>query len=365
MRDSQKPVYVFRPGQLGDSLVALPAIHALREATEGSRLILITDRVPGEAMVPSTAVFARTGLFSRILTYVPLNRSRIVGTLGLGSIAASIRRIGKGPLLYLVNNGSPEGMIRRHRFFFEKLCGLELIGLTDASETYLVRDDNARLSPCIPEHQRLFNIVRRHFDLCEPGCPDELLPRAEQDRLAVNTYFKPVPPRRTCVAFGPGSKMPAKRWPRDRFAAVGNYLIHERGVWPIIFGGPEDRPMGDELLGRWRGTGTNLCGISVSEAAEALRRCACYVGNDTGTMHLAASVGLRCMGIFSARDAPGRWVPYGNGHVVLRKAAPCEGCMSIVCPQKTHPCLAEIGIRDVLEAVDEVMNGDSSSRTSC
>ena len=36
-------------------------------------------------------------------------------------------------------------------------------------------------------------------------------------------------------------------------------------------------------------------------------------------MHLAVSSGLRCVSLFSGRDYPGLWDPYGEGHIVLRK----------------------------------------------
>src|SRR5262249_21962501 len=127
------------------------------------------------------------------------------------------------------------------------------------------------------------------------------------------------------IAFGPGSKMPAKRWPLDRFAAVGKRLIHEFDVWPVVFGGAEDQPDAERLLAEW-GRGYNAAGgLSVRGAALALKRCLLYVGNDTGTMHLAAAVGTPCVAVFSARDWPGRWYPYGSGHRVFRSRIECEG----------------------------------------
>jgi ADP-heptose:LPS heptosyltransferase len=82
-----------------------------------------------------------------------------------------------------------------------------------------------------------------------------------------------------------------------------------------------------------------------------LERCALYVGNDTGTMHLAASVGTPCVAIFSARDNPGKWEPTGPGHIVLRHEVPCAGCMLETCVDNDLECLKAISVDEVLAAI--------------
>jgi ADP-heptose:LPS heptosyltransferase len=94
----------------------------------------------------------------------------------------------------------------------------------------------------------------------------------------------------------------------------------------------------------------------VREAATALKRCLLYIGNDTGTMHLAASLKVRCVAIFSARDLPGRWQPLGKHHIVLRKQVPCEGCMLVTCVEHGLACLAQIGIDEVEAAATRVLD---------
>jgi len=84
--------------------------------------------------------------------------------------------------------------------------------------------------------------------------------------------------------------------------------------------------------------------------AAALSHCRMYVGNDTGTMHLAAAVRIPCVAIMSALDWPGHWSPYGSGHTVLRRHVPCEGCMLSVCTTEGLRCLKEIGTEEVVSA---------------
>jgi ADP-heptose:LPS heptosyltransferase len=123
---------------------------------------------------------------------------------------------------------------------------------------------------------------------------------------------------RRWIAVGPGSKMPAKQWPLENYDAVVRDLIGAFDIWPVVFGGPEDREIGDGLIKRW-GRGYNAAGpLNVRAAAVALKRCQLYVGNDTGTMHLAAAGGVRCVAIFSSRERPGLWYPAGAGNRVFR-----------------------------------------------
>src|SRR5205807_2577976 len=100
---------------------------------------------------------------------------------------------------------------------------------------------------------------------------------------------------RPWLAIGPGSKMPAKRWPLERFQHVVSSLIKEFDVWPVVFGGSEDRELGEELLSAWK-RGYNAAGaLGLRPVAAALKRCRLFLGNDTGTMHMAAAVGVRCV----------------------------------------------------------------------
>jgi heptosyltransferase III len=309
----------------------------------------VADVVPGEQYLPSWEVFRLSVIFSKALSYAPMNRSRLSCLLGLFTIAREIRRAGSALLFYLMNDGAPASMIQRHRFFFERLCKAQIVGIDDALRPYMNADGNGRLAPRTPENQRLFDIVQSHVDRPLTFRTEGLLQIDESARRSVENYFSNVP-RRDFVAFGPWSKMPCKRWPLERYAKVGKFLVKEKGMFSVILGSANERAIGATLLKEWDGLGLNLCGITISESAEALRRCVLYVGNDTGTMHLAAVAGVKCVGIFSSRDAPGRWDPMGDGHVILRHWVPCEGCMLEICKHETTRCLHGISVDQVIQS---------------
>ena len=148
-----------------------------------------------------------------------------------------------------------------------------------------------------------------------------------------------------------GSKWSSKQWPSERYLEVGRNLIREHGLLPVVLGGNEDRELGHQLISKW---GTGLCAagdLTVRESAALLKNATFYLGNDTGVMHLAASL-----------DWPGRWFPYGAGHQVLRHEVPCAGCLSHHCPH-ANECLTGITIDSVMQACEVVLeSGNLTAR---
>lgn len=187
------------------------------------------------------------------------------------------------------------------------------------------------------------SIEERRIDLALTG---EELAAAHKwlaDRLAPKDMAK-------ILAVGPGSNWPSKIWPEERYVELVRVLAGELGVYPVVFGGSELHALGERLIAAW-GCGLNAAGqLSVRQAAAALSHCKVFVGNDTGTMHLAAAAGTPCVGIYAAVGWPGRSYPYGRGHRVLRRSLPCEGCLLHKCIEHAMECLKLISVNEAAAA---------------
>jgi ADP-heptose:LPS heptosyltransferase len=152
------------------------------------------------------------------------------------------------------------------------------------------------------------------------------------------------------LAIAPWTNMPAKQWPTERFTEVVLGLQEVIGGTPFVFGGRREQQATEDLVREW-GFGVPVAGaLKVRQGIALLKRCKIYIGNDCGAMHMAVSAGIRCVAIFSSRDLPGLWEPYGKGHIVLRSSVPCEGCMLSACNNHHNNCLLEISVNQVLEA---------------
>jgi len=339
-------ILVFRVGQLGDTVVSIAAIRAIRAAHPGARIVLLTDRQRHLRTVDAWDVLGPTGFLDDVL-YLP-----VPWTFGdLARARTAIRALHAERLYYLTPMPRTSWQVSRDRFFFQTLCGIEhLVGLRP-TPAYPVRDRGRRLIRIESESDRLRTSIVGDTIGAAPGPLDHRLPLSTVHRERAAGRLAAMTGSRL-IAFAPGSKMPAKMWPLERFAAVGTELLAR---YPdvrllVLGGGTEEVQAAETLTARWGVRSLNLVGLPIWDTAAVLERCRLYIGNDTGTMHLAASVGVRCVAIFSARDNPGRWGPAGSGHIVLRREVPCAGCVLTDCVEHEKICLTSIGADEVVAA---------------
>ncbi|MFN2412833.1 MAG: glycosyltransferase family 9 protein [Pyrinomonadaceae bacterium] len=360
MSSERRRILVFRAGHLGDTVIALPAFWAIRNAFPRAWITLLSNSDPyNPHYVLARNVLPEYGLFDDYLSY----RNLLAGFRGMleyGRLAVKLRFLNFDSVFYLMTRGrTPEQIDRDVRFF--KLCGISNVLCADHARENLLPAQFLRPAPLIEsESDFLLACLASERITVRDNLDFLALSAAERARAA--DFLEPVlNPNRPVVAVGPGSKWESKIWDEERYARVVDALIQTYNAIPVIFGGPEDEEKGNRLLARWR-CGWNAAGaLNVREAAAALEKCAFYLGNDTGTMHLAAAVGTRCVAIFAAVDWPGRWYPRGSGHKVFRRSVECEGCHSTVCLTDRR-CLNQISENEVLDACVGILKayrGDS------
>lgn len=137
----------------------------------------------------------------------------------------------------------------------------------------------------------------------------------------------------------------AKRWPLERFAEVMKQVsTGHAGIEWVFFGAPGEAAMGEQLSALV-GEGvkhTNLVGKTrLAELIAQLRTCRMLVTNDTGTMHLAAALGVPTVSIFGSTE-PVLTGPLGDRHTVIRHQVPCSPCFKRECPFGHYECMTKI-----------------------
>lgn len=344
-------VLVFRVGQLGDTLLSLPAIYAIRQRHPDHRVVLLTERQPlGSGYVSSWDVLGPTAWFDDVVFYTPASSAwKKLSTML--ALAGKIRELGPE----LVYDLAPERTLfqsRRDRFFFQRLAGVKEYrgGGLLLKPTRNVRGSLPRLDP---EWKRLLRVIGADS---EAGDFRLSIPEAERRCAQELLRHEGLNGTKRLLAVGSGSKMPAKRWAQARFRELGERLLAaDPDLYLLVIGGKEESAIGDDLCSAWGPRSRNVAGrLSVYGSAAVLQGCVAYVGNDTGAMHLAAMAGIPCVSLFSARDCPGQWDPYGQGHVILRHEIECAGCLLTVCPIN-NKCLDLISVDDAERAVRSVI----------
>ncbi|MGE5548210.1 MAG: glycosyltransferase family 9 protein [Solirubrobacterales bacterium] len=139
--------------------------------------------------------------------------------------------------------------------------------------------------------------------------------RAEADRL--------IPAGGPVLAVGPAANWAGKQWPADRFVAAVERLTAAGGILPgarvAVFAAANERPAAQPVLDALAADRRiDLVGATdLPAGAACLERCAFYLGNDSGLMHMAAATGIPTLGVFGpSNDA--LYAPWGRKAAFVR-----------------------------------------------
>jgi len=320
---------VVAPNWLGDAVMALPFVRALRKARPGDSLTVIARRGPASifrAEGSADGVWVASGLFPDAVT---LARGRVDEA-------------------WLLPNSFRSALLP----FLARVP--ERIGYaTDAR--------GALLTHAVPRPAGTAHQLRDYDRLLDSrGIPPDTGPphlpippnAAERARRAIAAAG--LPGGAPLVLLAPGAASGSiKRWPASRFAALADSLA-ERGVLSGIVVGPGEERLGEDVSRRARHRPVVLgADLDPVELGALLRHARVVVSNDSGSMHLAAAVGTPVAAVFGPTD-PGRTAPSGAPSRVLDRYLFCSPCFLKRCPYG-HECMEEITPEMTLKAVESLM----------
>lgn len=159
--------------------------------------------------------------------------------------------------------------------------------------------------------------------------------------------LKLLPDGAPIIGLGPTANWHGKAWAAENFAALYHALAAGplAGARAAIFAGPGAKE--ETLAAPMRAAlpdAIDLCGkLPISEVAACLERCALYIGNDSGLMHLAAAAGIPTLGLFG----PTPWQEYAPSG---RRAA------FVVAPDRT---MAGLTVATALAAATALLQGQA------
>ena len=309
-------------GQLGDVILSLPALGAIRRRFPRAR---VTVAVGGAA----AAVVEMAGVADEALAV-----DRVA--LRDGPKHLSVWQIGK-----LVLD------VRRRKFDFiidlHSLSETNLLGfLSGAARRLYARrpgrslDYLANFQPAPPVEDRSKHAIDRYLDVVSPLGVGEVarvprLPVREEDGRAVDEMLRKalagVKTRgRHATAGGgdgplvgifPGAGHPSRRWPIERFAELAWMLERNDSVRSVLFAGPEERKLVREALPKFPPSTVVLDRLTVPQLAAAAARVSVFVSNDTGPMHVAAAVGTPVVILMQHHPMFNCYIPPGERHRVV------------------------------------------------
>jgi ADP-heptose:LPS heptosyltransferase len=162
------------------------------------------------------------------------------------------------------------------------------------------------------------------------------------------------------IGLCPGAEYgPAKRWLHERFAEAAERIGAQSPVEWMLFGTAGDASAGEQIATALGNQSVNRIGqTTLDQLIEELHECRLLLTNDTGTMHLAALLGIRVVAIFGSTE-PRLTGPLGNGHIILRHHVECSPCFLRECPIDFR-CMKAVSVEEVADAVLSILRNQSS-----
>jgi len=302
-------------GQLGDVVMSLPALRAIRERFPLAQITVAAGK-------PSSEIVEMSGFADNVIAVdrVALRDGfKPLSVLRIFQVVKDIRRRHFDFVIDLHSlsetnwmgflSGAPKRLFARRR-------GRSLDFLA-----------NFRPLPPLEETNRTRHQVDRYLDVLRPlGIEDpprlaRLAANRDVDREVAAMLHKKARADSGAPLVGlfPGAGHESRRWPLERFRQLAETLDRSDGVRSVVFLGPEERGLVSEIKSTFPSSSVVLDRLSIRQLAAALARLAVFVSNDTGPMHIASVVNVPIVLLLDQR-APETYIPLNDPKQVIYSA---------------------------------------------
>ena len=192
----------------------------------------------------------------------------------------------------------------------------------------------------------------------DAGDRDLYLRLRQQDRLqAEKTLMKQgISGDFKWVGINPSATFgPAKQWPIDRYARLADLILEHTNARVIVFGGPQDRRLGKDISRKMRHRPIDLSGrTTLGEAMALIERCALFITNDSGLMHVAAALDVPLIAIFGSTNSTTTG-PLSSNSRVVQVPMECSPCLKPECPKGHLNCMDQICVDMIFDVAKEIL----------
>ncbi len=332
----------------GDAILSLYALNEYKKTTHSKMDLLCSHRV--------YAVYKQSGIFENIYTLPVRGENIAKEVLSLAFVKSCFQ-------LFL-------GL---RKTAFQELIDLELYRTSPLILKPLLNIPQSRgfHVPDGPLKEYDFSTTRGKetpewlcfFQLLElPERPENqllcplALNSAQQTRESNEVTHSSIP-LKIGLVMGSSPNWPQKKWPLHYFIQLA-HALQNSGYQLILFGTAIEKEESDIFSRSMKQPVENTTGLlTYSDLIKKVSQCHLVVGNDTGTLHLAAACGVKTLTLFGPTN-PKKWKPV-HGEVVLLEKLKCRPCYYLSSmPDCDHfSCLYKLSPQIVLSRVLEVVQG--------
>jgi heptosyltransferase-1 len=342
-------ILIVRLGAMGDVLHAMPAVAALRDAFPEAGIGWVIERRWAELLLDSeTGAAAMAGNRKlvdaiHVVDTLTWRKELFSATTYYGMRRAIDRLRNEHYAVALDVQGAIKSAVIAKLSGARTICGFanpreQLAALlyrqkVETRSTHVV-DQNLELASSVAGR----TLQPGGFDLPQSPRAEAWAEKKLRD-LAISKF----------VILNPGSGWGAKSWPPERFAEVAR-LLRNLGLESVINFGPNERELADTVAKLSEGAAPPIL-CSVTELIALTRRASLFIGGDTGPLHLAAALKIRCVALFGPTD-PARNGPYGTQSVILRSQKSVTSYSHVA---DVDPGLQSITPDEVLRAASQLL----------
>lgn len=329
------------PNWIGDCIMCLPAIDAIKKSIPDSKISIICksflsdiftgmDGVDDVVPIPDSMGPAALWQTSRVLKKYSFDR----GCLFTNSFGSAL-------LFKLAGIPSICGYNRDGRRF---LLSLKIPYIkNDRHHAFYYLD---MVSQCMDQP------FENDVGVCMK--PSEAEKRAVAERLSELG----IGTGKTIIGMAPTAAYgSAKEWPAGKYRQlIGEILSSFEDVRIVLLGSRKEKQGLERIAGETGKRITVLAGdLTLREAIVAVSFCRVFVSNDSGLMHVAAALGIPQVAIFGPTN-PQKTSPLNTKSVVLFEPPACWPCLYRECPEKSHLCMENISVDRVFKEVNGFLN---------
>jgi heptosyltransferase-2 len=321
---------------IGDAVMTLPALRALRKAYPGATISLLAK----PAVIP---VFENNPDIDDIISY----DKKFSGFMGKLRLARLLRKK-EFSMALLLQNAFDAALIA----WLARIP--RRIGYNRDGRGFLLTDTvpfngDDRKVHHIEYYLNLLDSAGIHANFEEP-----VIHLSLEERLHAREVLSEL--SRPILGINPGATFgSAKRWLPVRFAEVANWFRRDTGGGAVIFGSRNEAALAQEINKNIPEGKLFLAGkTSLRELAALIAECDIMLTNDSGPMHIACAVGTPTLAIFGSTD-PKLTGPAGEGHNTIKKDFSCSPCFERSCPTKDLRCMYTVTAEEVFFKVKDML----------
>jgi len=335
-------------GGIGNMIFLTPALKAIRAALPDAELIFLMGPYGAEKIIENSPLFDKKiiiesktykGIQGRVKLITALKKEKIdlsFTTAGSNPIKSGLLSLLSGIKYRLGENIDGRGIFYNIKIPFYPY-GHEV-------------DSNIRLVEKLGIKVQDFNLF---------------VSTSEKDNQFAEDYFlKNRLEKKLVIGIHPGSGVHQarfKRWPKEKFAQLADWILEQYESSVIVFGGPEETVLAENISKRMQIKPLILAGkATLAQTAALIKKCTLFISNDSGLLHVATAAKTKTISLFGPTDYK-KTGAYSDSSFMIRKDLDCSPCYSGKPVRCTHlDCIHSITVEDVKEVVRKQLKKHAS-----